>query len=187
MPGRHASGDDGRKLLARAGRAPLQDAPHHGPPPAGFIRFCVNFPDQCATPKGGSTVVPLTTSTLQRLRAINRHINRAIWPEDDATHYGRPEFWTIPTDGMGDCDDYAVTKRAVLIAAGLRPRLQHIRSTRCRVAIVDAPLQLASSAWQYRLTRLGQEHPVEAPHRALNQRPGRLRAIDASNPNYRSP
>lgn len=99
-----------------------QDAPHFAPPPAGFIGFCVNFPDQCTTPTGGSTTVALTMPTLQRLRAVNRTINRAIWPLDDATHYGRPELWTIPTDGLGDCDDYAVTKRAALIASGFPVR-----------------------------------------------------------------
>ena len=37
---------------------------------------------------------------------------------DDQRHYGRAEYWNIPTDGYGDCEDYALTKRRDLIAAG---------------------------------------------------------------------
>ena len=37
---------------------------------------------------------------------------------DDEKHYGRAEYWTIPTDGYGDCEDYALTKRKALFDAG---------------------------------------------------------------------
>ncbi len=37
---------------------------------------------------------------------------------DDQTHYGRAEYWNIPTDGFGDCEDYALTKRRDLMTAG---------------------------------------------------------------------
>jgi predicted transglutaminase-like cysteine proteinase len=62
--------------------------------------------------------VSLTDRTWQDLTRINRKVNGDIWPEDDEKHYGRAEYWTIPTDGYGDCDDYAVTKRKTLIDAG---------------------------------------------------------------------
>ena len=56
--------------------------------------------------------------TWKTLSRINRKVNDSIWPEDDLKHYGRAEYWTIPTDGYGDCDDYAVTKRKELLDAG---------------------------------------------------------------------
>jgi hypothetical protein len=35
---------------------------------------------------------------------VNTDVNEAIRPESDEVHYGRPEIWTIPDDGYGDCD-----------------------------------------------------------------------------------
>ena len=55
----------------------------------------------------------------QRLNTVNHTVNTAIKPETDEAHYGRAEFWTIPTDGYGDCEDYALTKRKELLDAGL--------------------------------------------------------------------
>jgi predicted transglutaminase-like cysteine proteinase len=52
------------------------------------------------------------------LQEINEAVNRAIKPMDDLKHYGRVEYWNIPTDGFGDCEDYALTKRRDLMAAG---------------------------------------------------------------------
>ena len=71
-------------------------------------------------------------SLWQILEKTNSAVNDAIWPEDDEKHYGRAEYWTIPTDGYGDCEDYALTKRRDLIAAGIpEPAL--------RVAVVLTP------------------------------------------------
>lgn len=87
--------------------------------PEGFVGFCVRFLSQCKATPGGKSVITLDTQTWILLNAVNQTVNNAIWPEDDMKHYGRAEYWTIPTDGLGDCDDYAVTKRKDLIEAGL--------------------------------------------------------------------
>lgn len=85
--------------------------------PAGFLSFCVRQPGQCADP-GPVKEVALTPPLWQALQDVNEQVNIAIRPQDDRDHYGRNEYWTIPTDGVGDCDDYALAKRAQLIAAG---------------------------------------------------------------------
>jgi predicted transglutaminase-like cysteine proteinase len=86
--------------------------------PAGFVGFCLRFASQCISAPGNATVVSLTDQNWQSLSRINRKVNSDIWPEEDEKHYGRSEYWTIPTDGLGDCDDYALTKRKALIDAG---------------------------------------------------------------------
>ena len=48
---------------------------------------------------------------------VNRRINQVIAPATDLELYGVEEFWTIPT-AKGDCEDYALLKRRVLIARG---------------------------------------------------------------------
>ena len=87
-------------------------------PPPGYISFCLRFADQCTSntapvePVAAAQVWPL-------LNQVNMAVNAAIKPEDDLTHYGRPEYWTIPSDGYGDCEDYALTKRQQLAKAGI--------------------------------------------------------------------
>jgi predicted transglutaminase-like cysteine proteinase len=49
-------------------------------------------------------------------------------------HYGRADYWTIPTDGYGDCEDYALTKRKMLMEHGFS-------AAALRVAIVVTPNQ----------------------------------------------
>lgn len=101
--------------------------------PPGFIGFCVRFPDQCqATAQSTASSITLTDASWQTMKRINSSVNDAIWPESDEKHYGRINYWTIPSDGYGDCKDYAVTKRKALIDAGFpEPAL--------RVAVVVAP------------------------------------------------
>jgi predicted transglutaminase-like cysteine proteinase len=65
------------------------------------------------------------------LRHVNTSVNDAIWPQSDQSHYKRLEYWMIPTDGYGDCEDYALTKKRDLMAAGLP-------ESALRLAIVDA-------------------------------------------------
>jgi predicted transglutaminase-like cysteine proteinase len=67
-----------------------------------------------------------------KLATINASVNDAIWPLDDERHFGRAEYWTIPTDGYGNCHDYALTKRKELADAGFSRRA-------LRVAIVITP------------------------------------------------
>ncbi|GAA0530909.1 putative transglutaminase-like cysteine proteinase [Rhizomicrobium palustre] len=114
-------------ILLLAGCAPPQPLPEPSPPlpdagpetepPFGAVSFCMRFEDQCAPASGPP--LPLTVPSWQLLLRVNHDVNSDIWPEDDEEHYGRPEYWTIPKDGYGDCDDYAVTKRQRLFAAGL--------------------------------------------------------------------
>jgi predicted transglutaminase-like cysteine proteinase len=100
--------------------------------PSGFISFCLRFADQCAGTPGSVTAITLNDQTWKTLSQINRKVNDAIWPEADLKHYGRAEYWTIPTDGYGDCDDYAVTKRKELLDAGFP-------ASALRLAVVYSP------------------------------------------------
>jgi predicted transglutaminase-like cysteine proteinase len=97
--------------------------------PTGYVSFCIRFADQCIVSPGAAKTVALTSENFLLIQNVNESVNRAIRPMDDYRHYGRGEYWTIPTDGLGDCEDYALTKRRDLVAAGLSP-------SALRVAIV---------------------------------------------------
>ena len=113
--------------LSVSARNIAPDPPHAGampdmgvaePAPAGFISFCTRFIQQCSTPQDAPAMIALSPETWQALQNVNERINHALRPMDDKRHYGRAEYWNIPTDGYGDCEDYALSKRKALLDAG---------------------------------------------------------------------
>ena len=49
---------------------------------------------------------------------VNRWVNESVKPMTDQEHWGVIEKWSYPTDGYGDCEDYVLLKRKMLIDAG---------------------------------------------------------------------
>jgi len=88
-------------------------------PLRGWVEFCRRMPSECAVPAGGGMRIPLTAATKARLDKANRAVNDAIRPVTDMDHWGVADRWDIPTDGKGDCEDYVLRKRQVLVAAGM--------------------------------------------------------------------
>ena len=86
--------------------------------PFGFVAMCERLPAECAASPGTTPErVPLTVERLAQLDAVNRDVNRRIKPATDMDLYGVVEHWTLPVD-KGDCEDYALLKRQILISKG---------------------------------------------------------------------
>lgn len=86
-------------------------------PPHGFVKFCDRVGRECAQSAPENTRIELTAERLKILDEINRGVNRAIKPVTDLEAYGTSEYWTIPT-AVGDCEDYALLKRHLLMREG---------------------------------------------------------------------
>lgn len=84
--------------------------------PYGFIDFCRRQEEQCRS-QGTQGRMPLTVDRLQQLEAVNRWVNDVISPINDRELYGVDEYWILPVD-KGDCEDFALLKRKLLIAQG---------------------------------------------------------------------
>jgi predicted transglutaminase-like cysteine proteinase len=85
--------------------------------PYGFVQFCERMPEECAPGPREEGRFTASAERLSELDAINRYINSAIQPATDLDIYGVSEYWTIPST-RGDCEDYALLKRRLLIARG---------------------------------------------------------------------
>lgn len=79
--------------------------------PLPFHYFCQENPAQCEAT--AAATLDATTELLVALTTVNRQVNASIKPRRDTG-----DIWAV-SPRFGDCEDYALTKRAALIHMGL--------------------------------------------------------------------
>ncbi|MCV6546252.1 MAG: transglutaminase-like cysteine peptidase [Cohaesibacter sp.] len=99
------------------GYAEFMQVGHQTSAPIGHVNFCRNNPAECGTIYHQDRAIKLTQDNWSQLININGHVNQTIRPVTDQEQYKREEFWTYP-GAAGDCEDYALLKRRILINAG---------------------------------------------------------------------
>ncbi len=108
--------------MAGAGQAAYQSMTILGntSPPIGAYQFCKEIPADCSNPAGDQGAMTLTQDSWKTILKINYHVNSSITPMTDMEIYGVEERWAYPKTA-GDCEDYALLKRKMLIEAGFSP------------------------------------------------------------------
>jgi predicted transglutaminase-like cysteine proteinase len=86
-------------------------------PPIGYLQFCASFPQDCVAKPATPEPVQLTRRTFRELDRVNRLLNARIQPQTDQELYGTAERWTYPGQ-YGDCEDYVLAKRKLLLESG---------------------------------------------------------------------
>jgi predicted transglutaminase-like cysteine proteinase len=87
-------------------------------PPIGWVQFCTENPGECQGGPSEPRDIVLSHAAWRDLLKVNRWVNAAVKPMTDMDHWGVIEKWSLPTDGYGDCEDYVLLKRKMLIDAG---------------------------------------------------------------------
>jgi predicted transglutaminase-like cysteine proteinase len=87
-------------------------------PPIGWVEFCVEYDPECKTKPSAPRDVVLSTQAWKDLQRIDLWVNTNIKPMTDMDHWGVVERWNYPDDGYGDCEDYVLQKRKMLMQAG---------------------------------------------------------------------
>lgn len=77
--------------------------------PTGFYQFCARQPEQCRP------VATRRELSLAEIDAVNRRVNASIRPQAEPPVQ---DDWKVG-GASGDCEDYALKKRNVLLKAGL--------------------------------------------------------------------
>jgi predicted transglutaminase-like cysteine proteinase len=114
----------GLALLACPAASPAQSRPlfiavgGQTSAPIGWVQFCVEYDAECKTTSAMPRDVVLSAQAWNDLDRVNRWVNANIRPITDQDHWGVVERWNYPDDGYGDCEDYALEKRRMLIDAG---------------------------------------------------------------------
>lgn len=108
-----------------AGGAKAQSVAMRGPDlveaPGAFTSACARISWLCAS-RPAPAGAPQGIEMLKLIHEINARVNRSISPLSDPENYGAPEYWTLPANGRGDCEDYALQKYRELLDAGADSR-----------------------------------------------------------------
>ena len=103
----------------RLAHVPVSDVTR---PPAGWVEFCALQPAECAVTTTAPRIPILSPKTWRNLVQVNNLVNETIKPLTDLEHWGVVERWSYPDDGYGDCEDYVLLKRRMLIQSGWPPQ-----------------------------------------------------------------
>lgn len=91
-------------------------------PMIAWVDFCKREPGECQVDASEPRTITLSPKIWQTIASVNRHVNTTIQPLTDMDHWGVGDRWDIPTDGYGDCEDYQLLKRKLLVESGLPRR-----------------------------------------------------------------
>jgi predicted transglutaminase-like cysteine proteinase len=86
--------------------------------PIGWVEFCAEHSFECKVTAAAPRDVVLSNKAWTDLTRINKWVNDNVKPMTDLEHWGVVEKWSYPDDGYGDCEDYVLLKRRMLMEAG---------------------------------------------------------------------
>jgi predicted transglutaminase-like cysteine proteinase len=87
--------------------------------PVGHYEFCQQLPIECRQMTPAGKPVELTRKLWAKIIDINNLVNTMVVPRTDREIWGVEERWSFPANGIGDCEDYVLEKRRMLMAAGM--------------------------------------------------------------------
>lgn len=87
--------------------------------PIGHYEFCQANPVECNIRQRDNGPERMTGELWRQLVSVNVGVNAAVKPLNDIDIYGKEEVWAYPDKGVGDCEDYVLEKRRVLMRQGI--------------------------------------------------------------------
>jgi len=86
--------------------------------PFGWVDFCQRYSGECEDDDRIPEDVDLTPAAMKKIQRVNAFVNKRVAPVSDQDHWGAVDRWDYAVDGKGDCEDYALLKRRLLIEEG---------------------------------------------------------------------
>lgn len=122
------------------------------PMPAGHRDFCAAHPEDCG-PMDDRGPEAMSPARWRAVWQVNRGVNARIAGRTDREIFDREEVWTYP-DTQGDCEDYVLLKRRLLVAAGFADSNLLITTVRLEDGSGHAVLTLRTADGDYVLDNL---------------------------------
>jgi predicted transglutaminase-like cysteine proteinase len=104
-------------------------------PPLAHVRFCHFHAQHCEFQLDRRRPGRSEAELMDEVRQVNRSVNRAIRPRPDPAD----DIWEINV-AAGDCEDYALQKRAELLALGWPSEALRVAVVRMRNGVAHAVL-----------------------------------------------
>ena len=117
--------------------------------PSGYLAFCERNPGECGIRHNQPSTLTYSQELREKLETVNMVVNESVRPLDDQDHYGVAEFWTVPVDGQGDCEDYVLAKRKMLTLLGLPAEALRITVVLNRNSVRHAVLTVVTTGGDY--------------------------------------
>jgi predicted transglutaminase-like cysteine proteinase len=86
--------------------------------PYGWADFCRRYAGECAGAPLAPLDVNLTPAAASEIERVNAWVNAHVEAVSDKERWGVLDQWDYPTEGKGDCEDYALLKRRILLDEG---------------------------------------------------------------------
>lgn len=86
--------------------------------PFGWIDFCSRYAGECDARPLQPKVINLTAANYRKIAKVNRWVNANIAARSDQEQWKAVDRWDYPTTGQGDCEDYVLLKRHMLMDMG---------------------------------------------------------------------
>jgi predicted transglutaminase-like cysteine proteinase len=87
--------------------------------PIGHYDFCQLHRIECGADRNAGPA-EMNDEKWALVRSVNSTVNSTITPMTDKEIYGKDEIWAYPATA-GDCEDFALLKRRILIQRGFEP------------------------------------------------------------------
>jgi len=87
--------------------------------PAGHYVYCRTNRHHCGNHRDAGPAA-FTNARWAAMESVNQRVNRAIRPATDQQIFGKAEVWKVG-GRAGDCEDYALKKRSMLMSKGFHP------------------------------------------------------------------
>lgn len=124
--------------------------------PIGHYDFCKAHAAECNVRSQPGPAPEVTEFGWNVVREVNVAVNGAIRPRTDEEMFGIEERWSYP-QLEGDCEDYVLLKRFMLMERGFSPNDLLITVVRKRDGEGHAVLTLRTSEGDYILDNLSDE------------------------------
>lgn len=123
--------------------------------PIGHYDFCQRYRQECG-PNVDLMPVKMSDANWTTVNDVNMQVNTTIIPATDMEVYGKEEYWAYPITA-GDCEDFALLKRRLLIQRGFSPSNLLMTVVRKPDGEGHAILTLRTDRGDYELDNLSDE------------------------------
>ncbi|MGQ0443576.1 MAG: transglutaminase-like cysteine peptidase [Beijerinckiaceae bacterium] len=86
--------------------------------PHGWADFCRRYAGECDIGPLAPADINLTPRAMKEIERVHKWVNAHVEPVPDMDHWGVIDRWDYPSGKKGDCEDYALFKRKILVDEG---------------------------------------------------------------------